>query len=164
LFSYCNEDNNKKNSHKLNITKAFQDTLVAVNKALVESEDDEIDNLIARYQWNMNKTSTGLRYLIYKKKSGNDYPHKGNIVTINYSVKLINGIEVYNSSKDGKKVFEIGKRQVERGLEEGVMLMKLNEKAKLVIPSYLAFGLVGDNNRIPLKATLIYDVEVVNIK
>ena len=73
-------------------------------------------------------------------------------------------MECYNSDKDGLKLIELGKAEVESGLEEGILLMKVGDKAKLVIPSHLAFGLLGDENKIPKRATLIYDVELVEIK
>jgi FKBP-type peptidyl-prolyl cis-trans isomerase len=43
------------------------------------------------------------------------------------------------------------------------MLMKEGEKAIFIIPSHLAFGLLGDENKIPKRATLVYDVELVQV-
>ena len=61
-------------------------------------------------------------------------------------------------------VFTVGKGEVISGLEEGILLLHIGDKAKFIIPSHLAYGLLGDDNEIPTKATLIYDIEVVQKK
>jgi FKBP-type peptidyl-prolyl cis-trans isomerase FkpA len=52
---------------------------------------------------------------------------------------------------------------VEAGLEEGILLMHKGGKAKFILPSHLAFGLIGDQNKIPGKSTLIYDVNLIDL-
>jgi len=138
-------------------------SLVKVNKTLSAKEDRDIDDYIQRHEWTMLKTGTGLRYQIYKKGSG-PQPKDNDKVVISFVVNLINGVECYNSKNDGLKLFELGKAEVESGLEEGIKLMHTGDKAKLIIPSHLAFGLLGDENKIPKRATLIYDVELIEIK
>jgi FKBP-type peptidyl-prolyl cis-trans isomerase len=61
-------------------------------------------------------------------------------------------------------IFQIGHGGVETGLEEAILLMKVGDRAKLVIPSHLAHGFFGDDERIPPRATLIYDIKIVNLK
>jgi FKBP-type peptidyl-prolyl cis-trans isomerase len=51
---------------------------------------------------------------------------------------------------------------VERGLDEAMQLLKVGDRAKLILPSHLAFGLVGDDNCVPRKAILIYDVQIID--
>lgn len=48
----------------------YRDQLINVNKKMVRSEDELIDDFIGRYGWNMNKTGTGLRYMIYSEGKG----------------------------------------------------------------------------------------------
>ncbi|MEI6123891.1 MAG: FKBP-type peptidyl-prolyl cis-trans isomerase [Bacteroidota bacterium] len=159
-FAGCGNNSIKNitdDSHKI------KNNLVNVNKTLVSKEDDDIENYIERHEWTMNKTGTGLRYQIYFK--GNGAQPKGNEkVIIKFVVNLINGTECYNSKNDGLKLFELGKAEVENGLEEGIMLMHVGDRAKMIIPSHLAYGLLGDENKIPKRATLIYDVELKEIK
>jgi len=143
--------------------EAYKKDLEKVNKTLVQKENEDIDDYIARHEWKMKSTGTGLRYLIYYNGKGKK-PAANDKVVIRFEVSLINGIECYNSDKDGLKMIELGKAEVESGLEEGIMLMKVGDKAKLILPSHLAFGLLGDENKIPKRATLIYDVELVEIK
>lgn len=111
----------------------------------------------------MNKTGTGLRYLIYKKGEGVK-AEKEKFVKIKYKVNLITGTPCYSSEKEGPKEFLIGKAEVESGLEEGILLMRVGDKAKFIIPSHLAFGLLGDEDKIPKRATLVYDVELMDVR
>ena len=154
--------NNDSKNNTVNPEK-YKADLEKVNKTLVTKENEDIDDYIARHEWKMNKTGTGLRYNIYKSGNGKK-PKERDKVVIRFKVNLINGTECYNSDKDGLKQIDIGMAEVESGLEEGIMLMKTGDKARLIIPSHLAFGLLGDDNKIPKRATLIYDVELVEIK
>lgn len=162
-FSACGNNNENKydtyNENKYDIKK----TLEKANQHLAKVEETEINDFIKRYSWKMNITNTGLRYMIYKKSNSNITPKNGSIVTINYSSSLINGVNCYSSDSTGPKIFELGKGQVETGLEEGILLLNKGDKAKFIIPSYLAYGLPGDLNKIPKKATIIYDVELLDV-
>jgi FKBP-type peptidyl-prolyl cis-trans isomerase FkpA len=152
---------NEKQKPKIDVEK-IKDTLVKVNHQLVGNEAEDIENYIARYHWKMEKTGTGLRYFIYKKGNGIK-AEKDKYAKIKYKVNLINGEPCYSSDKEGPKEFLIGKAEVESGLEEGILLMKVGDKAKFIIPSHLAFGLLGDENKIPKRATLVYDVELIDV-
>ncbi len=141
----------------------YKQPLENANKKLVRTEDQEIEAYISRYGWNMTKTGTGLRYMIYQKGNGAEV-RKGDIIKLKFKVTLINGYECYNSENDGVKFIEIGKGDVESGLEEGLLLLHKKDKAKLIIPSHLAYGLLGDDKKIPKRATLVYDVELIDVK
>lgn len=140
----------------------YKDPLLKANQKLVKNEEQQIADLIRRYGWKMQESGTGLRYLIYHQ-GGGAKAQKGMTAQIRYKVKLINGHEVYNSEKDGLQSFKLGDIEVIRGLDEGVQLMCEGDKAKLIIPSHLAYGLTGDDNKIPGRATLIYDVELLRV-
>jgi FKBP-type peptidyl-prolyl cis-trans isomerase len=88
---------------------------------------------------------------------------KGQIVTLNYKISLLDGTVCYSSSNDGQKVFQVGKGGVESGLEEGILMLRKGSKATFIMPPHLAHGLVGDDDRIPSRAILKYEVEVVNV-
>ena len=141
----------------------MSDSLVNYNRGVVRTEDQQIDDFVARYGWNMIKTGTGLRYLIFQKGSGVK-AMKGKIAVIRYTLRFLNGNLCYSSDKDGLKEFKIGYGNVESGVEEGILLMRVGDRAKFIVPSHLAFGLLGDQNKIPRQATLVYDIELVKIK
>lgn len=137
--------------------------LEKVNKKLSKTEDDQIRDLVKRYGWKMEETGTGLRIMIYKKGEGLQ-PKNGNSVKINFNVKLINGNVVYSSKEEGPREFLLGRSDEISGLHEALLLMHVGDKAKLIVPSHLAFGLMGDDEKIPKRATLIYDVELLELR
>jgi peptidylprolyl isomerase len=110
----------------------------------------------------MTQSGSGLYYMIYKKGQGMAVS-KGMIARVSYEIKVITGDVVYSSAEDGPLSFLVGNGEVISGLEEGILLMNVGDKAKFIIPSHLAYGLVGDGKRIPAKTTLIYDIELISL-
>ena len=159
LFS-CNETPAPKPTHK---PGELKETMMQVNKNLVESENQDIERYIKRYGWEMKETGTGLRYMIYKHGHG-EKATPGKIAKINYKVGLLDGTKCYSSDENGPKIFRIGKGGVESGLEEGILFLHVGDRAKIILPSHLAFGLVGDSKKIPAKAVLVYDIELIELK
>ncbi len=159
-FVSCNSQSNNQADKP---PKATKEDLINANKKLVKSEDQRINDFINRYNWEMTETKTGLRYLIYENGDGH-LVKKDNIVMYNYTVKLLTGELCYSSKELGPKQFRVGKGGVESGLEEAILFLKKGDRAKIIIPSHLAFGLVGDGNKIPAKATLVYDLELIELK
>jgi len=142
----------------------LKETLVKVNKKYLEVENTQIDDFMRRRAWtDFKKSKSGLRYFIYKKGVGK-MPIAGSTIGIEYSIMDIKGNQIYDSEKLGNKIFVVDKNEEPSGLNEAVKLMKLGAKAKLIIPSYLAYGLIGDENKIGQKATLIYDIYLVEVR
>jgi FKBP-type peptidyl-prolyl cis-trans isomerase FkpA len=156
---------NKKDVGKKNILNQDQVTekLLEANKSLIEVENKQIDNLIDSLGWNMIETATGLRYEIIEKGNG-PKAETGKIARFEYEIKLLSGEIIYSSTKSGPKEFRIGSGGVESGLEEGIILLRAGDKARFVMPSFLAHGLSGDQDRIPPKATLIYTIKLNELK
>ena len=150
-------------SGQLTATQLREKSLKKVNSYLVRRESEEIENFINRHGWNVVKTGTGLRYEIYKHGAGRK-AKDGDIVTLNYKMYLITGDLIYTSDSLGPKVFKVGKSNVETGLDEVVKYMSKGDKAHVILPSHLAFGLKGDLKKIPKRATVIYDLELTEIK
>ncbi len=141
--------------------KELDRSLIEANKKAVETEDQQIEDLLSRYNWDMETTGTGLRYVIDDPGEGPKIKD-GDKVTINYETRLITGDVVYSSDEDGPLTFVVGKSDVIAGVQEGVRMLGKGGKARLVIPSHLGYGLIGDQDKIRQKATLIYEIEVLN--
>ena len=112
------------------------------------------------------KTRTGLTYLITKKGSGTVRPKKGQTVSVHYTGTLTNGVK-FDSSRDRNEPisFPIGIGRVIKGWDEGIGKLRVGDQAILVIPSKLGYGARGaGNGLIPPDATLIFIVELVDIK
>lgn len=155
--------NNHENNKKENVDpRQFKQALEKVNKYEVRKESDEINRYIERHNWPMEKTGTGLRYFIVKKGNGIQ-PKTGDLVTVNYTISLLDGTLCYSSDKDGAKEFKSEGDNVESGLHEAVLLMHIGDKTKFILPSYMANGLQGDNNRIPPLSAIVVDLELLAV-
>ena len=137
-------------------------SLIELNKLLVKQDSAKIAGYVKRRNWDMVETKTGLWYMIYEKGSG-ESSKEGLFATINYNVALLDGTQCYSSDSLGPKRFKIGRGSVESGLEEGILLLKEGDKAKFILPPHLAHGLVGDDNRIPARSIIVYDVELLSL-
>jgi len=162
LFLLMGCDNETKVSTSSTNIRPLDDTVINYNKQIVRTENQEIDDFINRYKWKMKQSPTGLRYIIFRLGNG-PKAIKGNLVVINYSARLLTGEEIYSSKKLGSKEFIIGKREIETGVEEGILMLRAGDKAKFIVPSHLAYGLLGDLEKIPERSALVYDIEVLKI-
>lgn len=154
---------NQKSGKSEKSMKLTENQLIQLNKGWVAKENVEIDNFIKQKKWNMKETSTGLRYMICHRQAG-EKAKIGKVATIAYTEKLLDGRVVYSSSKNGLKSFVIGHSRMPAGLEEGIILLKVGEKAKFILPSHLAYGLSGDGKKIPPNVPIIFDVELIQLK
>ena len=159
----CSCGSQKKQQAKKYSEQEFADSLININRKQIRDENDYINSYIARNKLNMKETGTGLRYMIYQN-GGGENAKPGQYAKVNYKVTLLDGTECYSSAKKGPQEFRIGQDNVESGLHEGITYMKVGDKAKFILPSHLAHGLVGDDNKIPVRAAIIYDVELLSLR
>ncbi|MBL9186667.1 MAG: FKBP-type peptidyl-prolyl cis-trans isomerase [Opitutaceae bacterium] len=91
-------------------------------------------------------------------------PKKGDLVTVHYTGWLTTG-EKFDSSVDRDEPFQfvLGERQVIAGWDQGVAQMKIGDKVRLTLPPELAYGAGGYPGAIPPNATLIFEVELLEI-
>jgi FKBP-type peptidyl-prolyl cis-trans isomerase len=106
-------------------------------------------------------TASGLQYEVLKEGNGAK-PKPTDTVVVNYAGTLLNGTEFDNSYKRGQPI-EFPLNGVIRGWTEGLQLMPVGSKYKFYIPHDLGYGPNG-NGPIPGGATLVFEVELLNIK
>lgn len=124
-----------------------------------EAKEKELEDLAKGFQ----KTDNGLRYQIIQQGNGQK-PKKGDRVSVHYKGTLADGTLFDSSYKRGKPIdFSAGIGQVIKGWDEALLLLNEGDKARLVIPSDLAYGSQGAGGVIPPDATLIFDVELVKV-
>jgi FKBP-type peptidyl-prolyl cis-trans isomerase len=89
---------------------------------------------------------------------------KGDRVSVHYTGRLLDGTQ-FDSSLDRGVPFEfvLGQRQVIEGWDDGVVGMRKGGKRKLKIPPHLAYGLTGSPPKIGPDATLLFDIEMLEI-
>ncbi|MCF6168200.1 peptidylprolyl isomerase [Lutibacter sp.] len=150
-------------AEKFNAVEAFR--VFEGSRAKREEEakkaaKEAMDKIAAGY----TETPSGLRYKILQEGDGKK-AEKGKTVSVHYKGQLADG-QVFDSSYSRKQPidFTLGVGQVIAGWDEGIQLLKVGDKARFVIPSNLAYGSQGAGGVIPPDATLIFDVELVNVK
>ena len=139
----------------------MKNSMETANRYLQNEEEEDIANYIKRHGLEMTSTGTGLRYQILKQGSEKRI-EKGEKVTLEYELGSIAGDLFYSSDNDGLKSFVVGEGGVESGLDEAVTYLHRGDVAKLIIPFHLAYGLHGDDNRIPEYATLVYTIKIID--
>ena len=146
-----------------NAIEAFRTFTGSREKRLADQKkaaEDSLEKLAAGFQ----KSASGLRYQIIQKGNGKQ-AEKGKTVSVHYQGALENG-EVFDSSYKRKQPidFKLGAGQVIEGWDEGIALLQVGDKARFVIPAYLGYGSRGAGGVIPGDATLVFDVELMDVK
>ena len=128
--------------------------------ALKAESEAAMEKLAAGFE----KTESGLRYQFIQRGEGKKAA-SGKTVSVHYEGSLENG-KVFDSSYPRKKPieFRLGQGQVIEGWDEGIALLQVGDKARFVIPSHLGYGSRGAGGVIPPNATLIFDVELMDVK
>ncbi|MBT8252417.1 MAG: peptidylprolyl isomerase [Bacteroidia bacterium] len=124
------------------------------------AREGELEKLATGFQ----KTESGLRYQILQDGEGQK-ASKGQVVSVHYKGQLADGTVFDSSYKRNQPIdFPLGVGQVIPGWDEGIGLLKVGDKARFVIPSDLAYGSRGAGGVIPPDATLIFDVELMDVR
>ncbi len=146
-----------------NAVEAFRTFEGAREKRIAEEraqQSEELDKLSKGFKI----TDSGLRYQIIQEGNGAK-AEKGKTVSVHYKGQLSDGTVFDSSYKRNQPIdFKLGVGQVIPGWDEGVGLLKVGDKARFVIPSDLGYGSSGAGGVIPGNATLIFDVELMNVK
>ncbi len=123
------------------------------------------EKLAKELQADMQQTESGLFYKITKANPIGKAPNAGDMVSVHYAGKLVDGTEFDSSFKRNQPIeIPIGMGQVIKGWDEGIMLLKEGETATLLIPAEMGYGARGAGGIIPPNAWLIFDVELVRVK
>ncbi len=146
-----------------NAVEAFK-SFESSGEIRLQEERNKAEAELEKLASGFDKTNSGLRYKILKKGGGNKAA-KGNTVSVHYEGSLTNG-QVFDSSYQRNQPidFQLGIGQVIPGWDEGISLLNVGDKARFVIPSELGYGSAGAGGVIPPNATLVFDVELMEVK
>jgi len=150
-------------AEKWNAIEAFR-TFEGSRLRKIEDAKKIAEETMEKLAAGFDKTESGLRYKMIQNGTGKQ-AENGKTVSVHYEGSLESG-KVFDSSYPRKKPieFKLGQGQVIEGWDEGIALLKVGDKARFVIPSYLAYGTAGAGGVIPPNATLVFDVELMDVK
>ena len=141
-----------------------------INSAMREALDKQNPQYSASDEMELNqrfgtahKLPSGLRYVVRAQGTGETTPHLGDEVIAHYAGRLLDGTEFDSSYRKGVPfVFRVGTGGVIKGWDEAFQMMKKGEKRTLIIPYWLAYGEKGRTPSIPPRATLVFEVELID--
>ncbi|MBO1883606.1 peptidylprolyl isomerase [Capnocytophaga sp. Marseille-Q4570] len=149
-------------AEKWDALKAFN-SLNEAKAARLAEQKRKNEEAFAKEIEGFDKTESGLYYKITQYGNGKK-PQAGQKVAVHYTGMLLDK-SVFDSSYSRRQPlnFTVGVGQVIEGWDEGILLLHEGDKARLVIPSDLAYGASGAGGVIPPHAPLIFDVELVKV-
>ena len=139
--------------------------LVVNNKSLNKLEEKKINDLIVKDSTHIYYTSPNGFWYFYNKKITKDTitPKINDIVSLKYSITDLEGNIIYSEKELGLKSYVVDKEDFITALQTGIKLMHKGETITFVIPSYNAFGITGDGNRIGVNQSIISKVTLIDI-
>lgn len=140
-----------------------QEKSTKFNKELAIEEEINIKLFLEHNKsWKMTKTGSGLQYFIYKNGNG-EKAEVGNVAQVEMKISLLDGSSCYETKSDEYEEFVVDKSDIETGIQEGIKQLHVGDKAKLIIPSHLAHGLIGDLDKIPPLTTIVVDIHLIGL-
>ena len=139
---------------------SLQDKLKSMFQATTEEQEKFLQDNAKKED--VVTLPSGLQYLTLKNGDGKK-PGPTTMVTVHYEGSLVNG-KIFDSSYKRGKPATFGVHQVIAGWTEALQLMPVGSKWKLFIPSSLGYGARGAGGSIPPHATLIFEVELLDMR
>lgn len=136
--------------------------LTNANRIMVGEESKDIDDFVARHQFEMQQTGSGLRIEVYQQGKG-IVPKLHDAVSVSYTLYLLTGDKCYFIDPGHPLIFKIGESDQLRGIQEAVTLMKEGSHARLVLPSHLAYGMSGDGDKVPGASPVYIDLQLLKV-
>ena len=150
-------------AENFNAVEAFR-TFEGAREKRVAAEREAVKAELDKLASGFEETKSGLRYQIIQKGNGKA-AEAGKTVSVHYKGQLADGTVFDSSYKRNSPLdFQVGVGQVISGWDEGICLLNVGDKARLVIPSDLGYGSAGAGGVIPPNATLVFDVELMDVK
>lgn len=140
----------------------------AMRQALAEEGTPELSpadaEVIRREYPTAHRTKSGLIYLV-RSPGGPGSPRIGDEVIAHYEGRLLDGTRFDSSFAQGVPLtFRLGTGAVIKGWDEAFLTMQKGEKRTLIIPYWLAYGETGRAPNIPPRATLVFEVELIDFR
>lgn len=172
LFTACGEGYNNhyavvlREQREMPREKTQEDKLderiIMANQIANEKEIQQIKGYIGRRNWNMIQLKTGV-FVEIIEEGGTNIINSNSIVKIEVEIDLLNGERVFDSKVDGHKIINMAKEQSVIGLVYALEGRREGSVLRVAIPSFLAYGIIGDGDKIPKRAGLAYKIVIKEV-
>lgn len=163
LFISCNSPGEKGRKVDPSSRQISPDSLIELNKSLIGNDIAIIEDYIKSKGMQLNKSGTGLFYQLLADSAGPNAT-AGDPVAFSYRIKSLGGQQIYSSGENGLREFIVDHSNIESGWNEAAKMMSPGDSALLIMPPHLAFGHLGDGNRIGPREILIYELKMESVK
>ncbi len=137
---------------------------IEANRAFLKKEVESIKAYIKERGLNLERNGTGIHYSIDGERATGDKVKTGDLVSYSYEISLLNGSKLYESEEGKAAQLLVDREDAEIGLHEALKLMRVGDKGFFILPSHRAFGVAGDQNKVPPYTALVYKLEVLEIQ
>jgi FKBP-type peptidyl-prolyl cis-trans isomerase FkpA len=149
--------------HQVYSTDSLTEGRIKAQRTFLRQERAEIDSFIKNKNWSMERTGTGLYIQNFPSIPSARTPAYGDYVTVAYSSFLLDGSALYSSDSTGALKWRIEKDDsVPIGLHEAVLKMNEGDSSRVILPSHLAYGIGGDQLKVPLKAAVLFKLRLIS--
>jgi FKBP-type peptidyl-prolyl cis-trans isomerase len=138
------------------------ENLLEINRVLAEQEEKGIEAYLQKSDIEFTKSPMAFWYHISKQGEGRQIA-KGDQVYITYNLKMIDGSVCYTPDDGGDDTIIIGRYDIIKGLDEALLLLNEGGEGTFIIPSDLAFAMIGDQACVGAKKTVIYEIKSIEI-
>jgi FKBP-type peptidyl-prolyl cis-trans isomerase len=142
---------------------ATKEELIRDNRDAMRLEDRDIDLYVNRFALDPQRSGTGVRHQLLRDAPGAAVK-PGQWALVRYRMELLNGDTAYTSNPEGPEGFLVEEDNVESGLHEAIQQLSVGDSAIIIIPSYRAHGLIGDQDRVPPRSTVVYRIGLAGIR
>lgn len=137
---------------------------IEARRDFLKKERESIEAYIKDRKLKMQATGTGMYYTLLEDDPNPEQVESLDYVEFSYKIWLMNGTLLYSSEESGNEIVKVDRQDREIGLHEALKKLGLGDKGLFILPSHLAFGVAGDQNKVPPMTPLVYEIKVINIK
>ncbi|MBQ9639448.1 MAG: FKBP-type peptidyl-prolyl cis-trans isomerase [Bacteroidales bacterium] len=134
----------------------YKENIINANRVVSEAEHTQIEGYISRRGWAMTHLPDGASFDEYQRGAGNPLSDEDTAV-LQYSIETLTGQTIYSHRSD---TIIVGHHQPNLGIDQTIKHLRRGSKARIILPSSLAYGMVGDGDRVPAMTVLVYDMLV----
>ena len=136
----------------------LKENMINANRVVIQSETTQIESYIQRRGLEMTQLPSGALFCETQHGNGRAINPEDTVI-VTYRLEALDGTPFYKRQKD---TLVVGHREVTVALDDYLQQTTCGSKACLIAPSNSAYGVVGDGDRVPSRAVIIYHIESIN--
>ncbi len=166
LFSACHSGTEGQKPERLFQEKESQprENNIEAHRSFLKKEIESIEAYIKERDLELERNGTGIYYSIDGENGEGEKAKSRQLVTYTYEISMLNGSLLYSSPEGKPAQLLLDRQDAEIGLHDALKLMRVGDKGFFILPSHRAFGVAGDQNKVPPFTALVYKLEVLEIE